>query len=258
MIKLFEDFNSDKDKVIRYLDSIGIHNGYNINDDLSVDVNHRNGVFISGVKLDKLQVKFNKVDKWFILENNDLTTLEGCPIEVGNGFACRDNLITSLEGCPTITNKSSFNIYSNKLTSLVGSPKEVEQMYCDNNLLTNLKGSPEIVNDTFNCSNNDITSLEFGPKSVKSDYSIYNCPIYNLDGFDCKFDGFFFCENTPINKVFPLNGRDYYEVNAFKTYKIINDKKVNFKRLKWMYDSLDLIMIKNLEKVLVKYGYEII
>ena len=258
MIKLFEDFNSDENNIKSELKRLEITTGYNINDDLSVDVYYRNGVYIRDIKFDKLPVKFNKIDYWFILESNGLTTLEGCPVEVGNGFACKDNLITSLEGCPTITNKSSFNVYSNKLTSLVGSPKEVEQMYCDDNLLTNLKGSPEIVNDTFCCSNNDITSLEFSPKFVKSDFHIINCPVYNLDGFDCKFDGLFFCENSPLNKVFPLHGRDYYDVSAFKTYKIIKENKVNFKRLKWFYDSWDVIMANNLEQILDKYGYEII
>lgn len=259
------DFLSEKSMVIVNLAEMGIERGYNINDDLTVDVSDYLGVTIKKQKFSKLPVRFGKVDNWFILnEMPNLTTLEGCPVEVGEGFACRETKITSLEGCPTITNDKSFNVYSNKLTSLKGSPKVVSQMHCDFNDLTDLKGSPEIVmgsdrgNSIFNCSNNDITSLEFGPKKVDHNYLFKNCPIYNLDGFDCDFGGLLYCENTPINNIFPLNELPKVDLDSFKFWKVIKERTVNFKRLKYVYSLFDIELPKNIESKIIENGYSII
>ena len=45
-------------------------------------------------------VRFGKVGVYFDCENNQLTTLEGAPREVGGDFVCRNNELTSLEGAP--------------------------------------------------------------------------------------------------------------------------------------------------------------
>jgi hypothetical protein len=259
MLKRFESFNDDKDKIIRTLDSLGIHGGYNITEDLSVDVYNYNGVYIKDKFSDgKLPLKFNKISKWFVLQNNNLTTLEGCPNEVGEGFACTDNLITSLDGCPTITNKSSFNCYNNKLTSMKGCPNEVDQFIFDYNNLTSLEFSTEIVNDRFSCTYNKLTSLEFGPKKVKGDYSVGYNDIYNLDGFECEFGGEFLGQGNPLNKVFPLDGLDYMDLKAFKTYKVVTEKKVNWKRLEYLYHQFNIEVPDELQLEISLLGYEII
>lgn len=259
MLKRFESFNDDKDKIIRTLDSLGIHGGYNITKDLAVDVYNYNGVYIKDKFSDgKLPLKFNKISKWFVLQNNNLTTLEGCPNEVGEGFACTDNLITSLDGCPTITNKSSFNCYNNKLTSMKGCPNEVDQFIFDYNNLTSLEFSTEIVNDRFSCTYNKLTSLEFGPKKVKGDYSVGYNDIYNLDGFECEFVGEFLGQGNPLNKVFPLDGLDYMDLKAFKTYKVVTEKKVNWKRLEYLYHQFNIEVPDELQLELSLLGYKII
>ena len=45
-------------------------------------------------------VRFGKVSGDFYCENNNLTSLEGAPQEVGGKFDCRDNQLTSLVGAP--------------------------------------------------------------------------------------------------------------------------------------------------------------
>ena len=60
----------------------------------------------------------------FYCNNNQLTSLNGCPTEIGGYFCCFNNKLTSLIGCPT---------------EIVG------VFYCQNNKLTNLKGCPKIV-----------------------------------------------------------------------------------------------------------------
>jgi len=71
-----------------------------------------------------------KVKGDFDCRENNLTTLEGSPTNVGRHFDCRENNLTSLEGSPT-TVGGDFVCYDNNLTTLVGSPKIVgRDFYC--------------------------------------------------------------------------------------------------------------------------------
>jgi len=78
--------------------------------------------------------------------------------------------------------EGDFYCWSNKLTSLEGSPKEVHGDFsCYNNNLTSLKGSPEIVYGHFNCSGNNLTSLEECPEIVHGDFECSANRLKNLD-----------------------------------------------------------------------------
>ena len=123
-LKLFSIFNENLDS--NTIDSIckeyGIEN-YIINTDGSIDVDGY--VDLSGKKLIKLPLKFRNVSVGFYCDNNQLTSLEGCPGSVGGDFWCYNNPLTSLEGCPTSVG-GGFYCFSDfdrgKLTSLKGSP----------------------------------------------------------------------------------------------------------------------------------------
>ena len=60
----------------------------------------------------------------FFCSDNQLTSLEGCPSEVGGYFDCSSNQLTSLEGCPSEVG-GNFSCRNNQLTSLEGCPSEV-------------------------------------------------------------------------------------------------------------------------------------
>ena len=45
-------------------------------------------------------VRFGKVGRHFYCHDNQLTTLEGAPLNVRGGFSCYSNRLTSLEGAP--------------------------------------------------------------------------------------------------------------------------------------------------------------
>ena len=116
-------------------------------------------VDIDGNKINKtwykgpitLKVKFNKAKYAFDCSAIGLTSLEGCPKEVGGQFTCEDNELVSLEGGPKTA--GSYN--------------------CEFNKLTSLKGAPEKVKYDFNCSNNKtLESLEGCPKEVGGTFSI--------------------------------------------------------------------------------------
>ena len=64
--------------------------------------------------------------------NQNLTSLEGAPEEVGGSFYCYDNELTSLEGAPRIVG-GDFSCSDNKLTSLKGAPEKVGgRFWCKN------------------------------------------------------------------------------------------------------------------------------
>ena len=153
MIKLFEEYNDIASICKKYK----IEN-YTINPDGSVDVNDDVNLF--NKKLDCLPLKFGRVNGNFYCSHNKLTTLEGCPVEVGETFDCSYNLLASLEGCPKIIGRS---------------------FYCDHNQLRSLKGGPKEVGVNFDCSYNPLPDLiRKNNKYIidilkfQDDYSIWN------------------------------------------------------------------------------------
>ena len=52
------------------------------------------------MNLTTIPVKFGKVSGRFWCSNNKLTSLEGCPVEVGGWFDCSKNKLISLKGAP--------------------------------------------------------------------------------------------------------------------------------------------------------------
>ena len=69
----------------------------------------------------------------FYCTYSNLTSLKGCPKEIGGKFDCTYNQLTSLDGCPEKVS-GEFNCSFNKLISLKGCPKEVDGYFnCSNN-----------------------------------------------------------------------------------------------------------------------------
>ena len=53
---------------------------------------------VSNILIKFSQLGIRKVNGWFNCSNNKLTSLEGCPEEVGRNFWCDNNNLTSIEG----------------------------------------------------------------------------------------------------------------------------------------------------------------
>ena len=116
---------------------------YTINEDGSIDVD--GDVYLDHKYLDRLPLKFNKVTGNFKCYDNELTSLEGSPKEVGENFSCSDN----------------------KLTDLKGSPKEIGGNFdCSHNNLTSLEGCPESVGGDFDFAWNEISNIYYIPKYI--------------------------------------------------------------------------------------------
>ena len=98
-MKYLKKFNESVEDIDSICKKYGIKN-YTINEDGTVDVD--GSVDLSERNLSKLPLKFGRVTGSFYCMHNQLTTLEGCPVEVGGYFNCGSNKLTSLEGCPRV------------------------------------------------------------------------------------------------------------------------------------------------------------
>ena len=129
--------------------NIDFPSNWHLNSDGSYDV--YGSVILSKkyVRNGKLTVKFGKVTGTFKARGIGLTSLEGCPKEVGGEFDCSENQLTSLKGAPEKVG-TYFICSDNQLISLEGAPEKVAAgFYCSYNQLTSLKGAPKEVGGTF-------------------------------------------------------------------------------------------------------------
>jgi hypothetical protein len=151
----------------------------------------------------KLTIKFNRVSISFDCSGCGLTSLEGCPKEVGVHFNCKNNKLTSLKGCPKEVGHN-FYCSNNELTSLEDGPEKVGyDFWCDHNKLTSLKGALEKIGSDFHCGHNKLISLKGCPKEVGGDFDCNNNNLTSLKGAPEKVRNGYDCSN---NKLTSLEG----------------------------------------------------
>jgi hypothetical protein len=169
-VKLYESFRTEQE-IIDLCSEYGIWN-YQIRDDGSIDVVGSVDLYNSLGDLKQLPLIFNEVIGEFICSENNLTTLEGCPIKVGGYFSCSKNKLTSLEHSPKIVGKNFYCGYNDNLTSLDG----LENTYIGRTLHVG------------NCSN--LYSLKGFPKKVGSFHHWYTPikPIYDKFIQECDYE----------------------------------------------------------------------
>ena len=109
-----------------------------------------------------------------------LKSLKGLPEKIHGSLDLSRTQITSLEGCPEEIEEGFICSECNKLTSLKGAPKKVGEWFvCSEcNKLTSLKGAPKEVGDEFSCSYCDsLESLDGAPKEVGGNFRCYRCGV---------------------------------------------------------------------------------
>ena len=218
MIKLFEQFNNEqeiKDICKKY----DIRN-YTINPDGSIDVD--GDVNLMSFSFENLPLRFNKVTGFFECSTVGLTSLEGCPKEVGRYFSCSLNKLKSLKGAPNFVG-SFFNCTNNKLTSLEGCPIEINTtFYCTDNKLTTLKGAPILISGDLFVEQNPISIID-------SSIEVKSGKIYiNGTNFDDKIKKL----SQEDLKILFEHGVDY---NIFR-----NDGSINHSRLERLFKDFNI------------------
>ena len=137
-------FENNNIELVRKLESFGIKN-YTINSDGSIDVN--GDVDLYNMKLKYIPFNFGNVTGYFSCSSNKLTSLKGCPKEVGGHFSCTSNKLTNLIGGPVYVYGDYFcNI--NQLETLEGCAGDIKgRLFCVANRLTELDCSSVIEGD---------------------------------------------------------------------------------------------------------------
>ncbi len=173
-------------------------------------------------------VRFGKVEGGFYCENNQLTTLEGAPQEVGGSFDCENSQLTSLEGAPQKV-EGYFSCSNNRLTTLEGAPQKVEgDFYCDNNQLTTLEGAPPKVEGDFSCENNNLVNLIGSPKRVSG-------------SFWCRRNFLTSIEGAPgYAKIFYPNKNPVSENSLENIYALMREGKSYIQAIESLWNSLNI------------------
>jgi hypothetical protein len=170
--KIFES-NTEIDKICRKCDIIN----YTINSDNSVDVD--GNVNFLGKELESIPLNFNIVNGHFHCSNNNLTSLKGCPVRVGNEFYCNYNRLTSLQYSPQYVESGNFSCGMNKIESLQYCTELIRSnFYCGYNKLTSLEHHPTVYGE-FDCCDNQINTFENFYYYKEDVYFEYN-PIWDI------------------------------------------------------------------------------
>lgn len=126
---------------------------------------------------------------------------------------------------------SDFNCAGLGLTTLKNTPKSVEGYFdCGENKISSFEHVTQNVPDYFISNDNLIQSFKYLPKKIERLY-LQNNNIEDLKDFDTIFK-YISLNDNPISLIvgdFPK----YDDLLAFKSLRIIDGKKVNFKRLKY-------------------------
>jgi len=179
-----------------WLRDYGINN-YHISDDFYVSV-QGNVNLSEKLKGQKLPIKFDRVDGYFNISNNDLETLEGCPKVVIKDFNCSYNKLTSLFDCPVEV--GNFDCSHNNLKNLSYGPKEVKGTYdCSFNELVSIKASPRTIKGHFKCNNNRLVSLDGGPKTIDIYFDCSNNHLESLMGGPITVKEDYVCNANRLN-----------------------------------------------------------
>lgn len=238
-LKRYNQLNENQSNIDSICLEFGIEN-YSINPDGSIDVDG-DVVIRFRRNLYQLPLKFRKVTGNFDISYNKLTSLEGCPNEVGGDFDCSNNELSSLIGSPDLVGVD-FVCGHNPLTSLTGCPTEVRNFYCNDTELSNLVGAPKKVYSFYGRSNLKLNSILGFPDQYQ-EYVLRETPVYKiLQVFikHHKLDKFI----ERINHFYPeLWIGDGWTIQGDILEQIAEDLDINLDELNWR-DTLEDIGYK--------------
>lgn len=124
-----EEYLRYKQVVAAWLEEYGVENYTLVSDpEYGWVVDVVGDVDLNDKGLSSLQVKFNHVSGTFYCFDNNLTTLEYCPVRVDGHFYCNNNQLKSLEHCPEFVG-GHFNCSGNELTTLEFLPQSVGRVF---------------------------------------------------------------------------------------------------------------------------------
>ena len=177
-MKYLKEYYNYDNQVAKICDKYNIRN-WSIRDGL---VDAHGYVYLSDIGLTKLPLNFGIVSGGFYCGYNKLTTLEGCPKEVGGDFNCSNNKLKTLKGGPKEVG-GDFDCRYNELITIEGAPKEIGGNFnCRHNKLTTLEYMPNLRGNIY-ISNNPL------PKEIHDNKDLIKYIIKYQEEYDIWFDG---------------------------------------------------------------------
>lgn len=133
----------------------------------------------------------------FNIQYSGVTSLRGCPSNIGGSFYAAKCKFKTLEFFPTSIG-DSVDLSEGELESLDElNIKEIDGDFdIGKNNIKSLKGCPQRINGDFDCQWNNISSLEYGPKTVGGNYICADNNIKSLNGAPEKVNGDFNCSSN--------------------------------------------------------------
>lgn len=121
-----------------------------------------------------------------------------------------------------------FNVEGNKLESLKGCPKTVQQgFYCDHNKLKSLEYTPKIIYGDFSCAHNKLTSLEFAPQIIEGEFNCSHNQLNSLCDAPSKVLSHYNCAHNQLTSLvgvpFNIHGTLSCQNNSIKSLNVINE-----------------------------------
>ena len=212
-IKGIEENPNSKEYLELYLEHIGVKE-YRINEDMSVDV--FGNVWIGGLKLKRIPIKFGTIFGNFICKDNELVSLNNAPKKITGYFDCSNNTLTSLKGGP-IEVEDSYYCNSNGIKTLQGGPKIVGKDFVfSENFLTSLEGFLVQVGRTVNGGANQIKTLKHLPYQINGDLLLDHNELVDLEFSPEIIKGDFTCKYNKLNtlKGGPKRVEHNYDVSS--------------------------------------------
>lgn len=108
---------------------------------------------------------------------NNITSLKYGPEKVFGNYLCQNNKLHDLEYIASFID-GELNCNSNDLINIkhINSNSKITSINCSNNKISSLKGCPKSLNNLF-CENNKISNFNYFPSKIKSTLLMYNNSI---------------------------------------------------------------------------------
>lgn len=141
-------------------------------------------------------------NEFTLMNNKNLTSLEGCPQECESFNVTNNKSLTNLENC-SLKKTNNLNLTNNSLENLYGLEKiEINgHIYINKNNLTSLKGLPEIINGNLDLSDNNLIDLNDISNTVKGFINLKKNKITSLENFPSNVSGSIFISHNKIKSM---------------------------------------------------------
>ena len=194
-------------------------------------------------QMEKLPVKFGKIEGYFHIEALGLTTLENCPDYVAASFSCSHNPLQNLSGAPKFIS-GECRMEDCNISSCHDIPKNCKSYFLKNNNITSLEGL---------VTNNQCISIDVSHNYLKN---LHNCPpvqylfinnqkeqIQTLKGIPSTIEHIVLDTDTPVLLLLDTNITNFNRLTFVPEGDEANRLKEFIEKYKKSGEDLDMVSL---------------